>query len=130
MNNQEHDKRHRKGQRAYQSGLSAETAVERNYINQGAELLATRWRGKSGEIDLIFRDPREDEYVFCEVKKAKTIHHAIERLATSQAHRIHGAASEYLENTPKGQLSNVRFDLALVDATGRVEIHKNAFGHF
>ena len=41
--------------------------------------------------------------------------------------RIIAAGSEFLAGEPKGQLTEVRFDLAVVDQTGRIEIIENAF---
>jgi putative endonuclease len=41
--------------------------------------------------------------------------------------RICTAASEYLAQEPLGQLTPVRFDVALVDGAGRIEILENAF---
>jgi len=120
--------RRRRGRRAYLSGLSAERSVAGEYDRRGADLLATRWRGQAGEIDLIFL--HLGVYVFCEVKKARSFDAAAERLRPAQVHRIHAAASEYLGQTPDGQLSEVRFDLALVDDAGRIEIREGAFSHF
>ncbi|MDA3857338.1 MAG: YraN family protein [Roseovarius sp.] len=117
-----------KGQRAYLSGQAAEQSVIRAYAARGLSVLQSRWRGQGGEIDLILRDA--EEYVFCEVKKAATLDLAIARLRPAQARRIVEAASEYLGQTPEGQLASVRFDLAAVDGSGAVEIIENAFGHF
>lgn len=41
--------------------------------------------------------------------------------------RIFGAASEFIGGEPKGQLTDVRFDLATVDAVGTVQVIENAF---
>lgn len=120
--------RRRRGRRAYLSGLSAEAAVAGAYDRRGADLLATRWRGQAGEIDLILL--HDGVYVFCEVKKARSFDAAAERLTLAQARRIRAAASEYLGQTPKGQLSEVRFDLALVDEAGRIDLREAAFSHF
>ncbi|KZY29988.1 PII uridylyl-transferase [Roseovarius sp. HI0049] len=118
----------RRGRRAYLSGVSAEKAVAQAYDRRGADLLETRWRGQAGEIDLIFL--QDGVYVFCEVKKARSFDAAAERLRPDQMQRIHVAASEYLGNTPAGQLSEVRFDLGVVDDRGEVEIREGAFSHF
>lgn len=120
--------RRRRGQRAYLSGCAAEKTAATGYDRRGADLLETRWRGKGGEIDLIFH--QNGIYIFCEVKKAASVDEAAGRLQRRQMQRIHAAASEYLSHTPDGQLSEVRFDLAVVDDTGRLEIIENAFGHF
>ncbi len=120
--------RRRRGRRNYLSGLSAERAVAAEYDRRGADLIETRWRGQGGEIDLIFL--HRGVYVFCEVKKARSFDEAAMRLCPAQARRIHVAASEYLGHTPAGQLSQVRFDLALADDAGRIEIREGAFSHF
>ena len=108
--------------------MAAERAVAGLYDRRGVDLLETRWRGKAGEIDLILREG--NEIVFCEVKAARTVDDAIARLRPAQMTRIHRAASEYLAHVPEGQLAQVRFDLTVVDGTGRPEIIQNAFGHF
>ena len=117
-----------KGREAYYRGTAAEASVERAYAEQGGRLLGARWRGTAGEIDLIFM--LEETYVFCEVKAAPTFEAAMMRLQPTQMRRIHAAASEYLGQTPLGQLSDVRFDLACVNAQGEVRLLENAFGHF
>lgn len=118
----------RRGSRAYHKGAAAEESVAQHYNRRGANLLETRWRGKGGEIDLIFLD--NGVYVFCEVKAAGSVAAAIARLRPTQMTRIHVAAGEYLGQTPRGQLSDVRFDLAVVDGQGVVTVMENAFGHF
>lgn len=120
--------RQQRGQRAYCSGKAAEDTVERDYEARGAVLAARRWRRGGGEIDLIFL--HNDVVVFVEVKKARSFEAALASLTEAQMIRIHAAASEYLGHTPKGQLSEVRFDLALVNDTGQLRVTENAFGHF
>ena len=120
--------RQRRGRLAYLSGVCAEEQVAAQYAALGARVLETRWRGRVGEIDLILTD--DEVIVFVEVKKSHTVEAAMARLGPAQMQRIHGTASEYLEFVPNGQLSEVRFDLALVDATGQIKIMQDAFGHF
>ncbi|QFT82618.1 hypothetical protein FIU89_18470 [Roseovarius sp. THAF27] len=121
-------RRRERGQRAYHKGASAEKSVALEYDRRGVDLLETRWRGQGGEIDLIFLD--RGVYVFCEVKASDTVDSAMALLRPAQMQRIHVAASEYLGQTPEGQLSEVRFDLAVVDGQGAVTVMENAFGHF
>jgi putative endonuclease len=120
--------RRNRGLRAYLSGCAAEDAALRAYEARGAHLLERRWRGAGGEIDLILREP--DTYVFCEVKKAVRFDLALERIRQGQVLRIFSASSEYLGQTPEGQLAPVRFDLVLVNAMGELRLMENAFGHF
>ena len=116
------------GAMAYFSGCAAEASVARVYVDGGCTLLESRWRGQSGEIDLIFE--QAGTLLFVEVKKARSFDAAAERLSAAQARRIHMAASEYLAQAPNGQLSDMRFDLALCNGAGEVEIREGAFSHF
>ena len=113
------------GARSYHAGLAAESIVVQHYERSGRAICARRWRGTAGEIDLIARDGAE--VIFIEVKQSKTHARAAEHLTPRQMARIYGAASEFIGNEPTGQRTAVRFDVALVDALGRVEILENAF---
>jgi putative endonuclease len=108
----------------YQAGLSAEQAVARQYQRRGAILRETRWRGRGGEIDLILSEG--DAVVFVEVKKSRTHAAAVQRLTARQIGRILRSAEEYLGQCPKWLLTDVRLDVALVDAQGRIDIIANA----
>lgn len=111
---------------AYHAGLSAEAAVARHYQRSGRPVIAERWRGESGEIDLVASE--QDCLVFIEVKKARSFGAAAQRVSDRQKTRIYNAASEYLAHVPTGQDTVTRFDIALVDAAGRIEILENALG--
>jgi putative endonuclease len=115
-----------RGRLAALSGAMAEDSVHRQYLKNGAVLRASRWRGKAGEIDLIFQDG--DDLVFVEVKKAATHAIAGERLRPAQMARICRAACEYCDVFGLGSAVPMRFDAALVDQSGRVELIENAFG--
>lgn len=86
---------------------------------------ARRWRGRSGEIDLVAREG--DIVIFIEVKQSRSHARAAESLTRGQMLRICRAASEFLSHEPRGQLTECRFDVALVDGTGSVQIVENAF---
>ncbi len=113
------------GARSYHAGLAAEAAVEQFYTRSGRVVCARRWRGSGGEIDLIARDGAE--VIFIEVKQSATHQLAAEHLSERQMGRIYGAASEFIGGEPAGQLTPVRFDVALVDGRGMIEIIENAF---
>lgn len=115
----------RRGQTSYYAGVAAEDSVALAYSRSGRPIIASRWRGSSGEIDLVAQDG--DGVVFIEVKKSRTHARAASRLTRRQMDRIYGAGSEFLATQPRGQLTDVRFDLALVDDTGRVDVIENAF---
>lgn len=112
------------GQRSYHAGRVAEDQVAARYAHLGADVCARRWRGRSGEIDLIARDGAQ--VIFIEVKQSRSHARAAESLSARQMARICASASEFL-GEPAGQNTECRFDLALVDAMGRIEIMENAF---
>jgi len=114
-----------RGQRNHSSGLVAEDIVAGRYEREGKPVLDRRWRGQGGEIDIIAREG--DSLVFVEVKKARTHDEAAWRLGARQIARLCAAASEYLAAEPRGQDSDMRFDLALVDGRGVVRVIENAF---
>lgn len=117
--------RKERGRKAYDFGLSAEAAVARLYQSRGFELLEERWRGRAGEIDLIFR--QGEEIVFVEVKASKSFAKAVTHLSAKQMVRLCACAEDYIGRLPKGLLTPMRIDLALVDGVGQVEILENAF---
>ena len=119
-------KRARRGRLAAISGQMAEDRVAERYNAQGYTVLARRWRGKAGEIDLICQ--KDECLVFVEVKSSRTHACAGERLGRRQMDRICRAACEFCGNRSAGLLTEMRFDAALVDGTGRIDVVENAFG--
>lgn len=110
---------------SYRAGRAAEDAVARHYERAGRPIAAARWRSAAGEIDLIARDGAE--VIFIEVKHSRTHAEAAEHLSARQQARIHASASMFLAGEPAGQDTAARFDVALVDQMGRIEIIENAF---
>ena len=117
---------HDRGQRGYLAGATAEDLVARDYETRGYRIAERRWRGAGGEIDLIMRHGAA--LVFVEVKHSKNHARAVERISQAQIKRIYASAGQYLEHEPAGQLTDARFDVALVGGAGEIEIIENAFG--
>lgn len=118
--------RRARGRAAYHLGRSAEGAVARHYLEAGLAVVEARWRGAAGEIDLVLRDG--EGVVFVEVKAARDHAQAARSLTPRQAARLLDAGAEYLGSCERGQLTPARFDVALVDRVGRVEVIENALG--
>lgn len=116
--------RARRGAIAYRTGLAAEETTARDYEARGGKIAARRWRGRSGEIDLIAR--QGDSVVFIEVKQARDFETAAQRLGDRQTQRLFSAAAEYLAGEPRGLDTQSRFDVALVDGAGHLMIMENA----
>ena len=115
------------GLTSYHAGLAAEGAVEKHYARNGHAIVGRRWRGSGGEIDLIVRDG--DGLIFIEVKKSRDFARAAERVSRRQMQRIYATASEFLAGEPNGQDTDVRFDVALMDSSGHIQVIENAFGY-
>ncbi len=114
-----------RGRVNYHAGLAAEAAVARKYEDMGVSICARRWRGLTGEVDLIGRTG--DQVIFVEVKQSRTHDLAASHISQAQIARIFVTVDEFLAGEPKGLLTDVRIDLALVDGQGRIEVVENAF---
>ncbi|MEC7258720.1 MAG: YraN family protein [Pseudomonadota bacterium] len=116
-----------RGQMAYYDGQAAEYRIERHYCETGHSVANRRWRGRSGEIDLVMR--LGDEVIFVEVKKARDFDRAAERLQPRQIGRLQNAALEFLAGEPRGMNTDMRFDVALVNGQGAFRIVENALAY-
>lgn len=119
--------RHHRGKTAFHAGFAAENRIAQDYERRGFAVAQRRWRGQGGEIDLIVRDG--SGVIFVEVKQSRDFARAAESLSRRQMQRIYHSAEEFIGNEPNGSLTNVRFDVALVDGSGQMQIIENAFGH-
>ena len=108
----------------YLNGLAAEDAAERWYLERGATPVAKRMRNDGGEIDLIVAEG--DVLVFVEVKIRKSIDAAAHAISPRQWARITTAAEVFLAETERSLDTDLRFDAALLDRHGHIEIIENA----
>lgn len=119
-----HDRKMR-GSVAYHAGRVAEESVAAQYSRRGHRLHAMRWRGKGGEVDIVLKDGAT--WIFVEVKAARDHSSAAHRITPRQARRVQVAALEYLAQNCDEPFPEMRFDAALVDRQGRIEVLENAF---
>lgn len=114
--------RAQRGATSHAKGLVAEDTVLRWYQARGGALIARRWTGGGGEIDLIIRIP--DCLIFVEVKARKS---PIEDdpVSPAQWRRLEMAAETYILTAQTGA-TPVRFDVAIVDGSGGVSVIENA----
>ncbi|WP_353473134.1 YraN family protein [Salipiger sp. H15] len=122
----EQQRRQSRGEVSYHAGLAAESRIATDYERRGYPLLRRRWRGRSGEIDLIFGDGAG--FVFVEVKASWSFDQALEHLHWRQIRRLQKSAEEFVGTQPLGSLSEMRFDVALMDRRGMTRVIENAFG--
>lgn len=112
------------GRVSYEKGKAAEEQVAQLYCREGYCVLARRWRGPAGELDLVLE--RAGEVIFVEVKASRDFARAVASLTRRQINRIYRSAGHFLGFLPTGQETLSRFDVALVDGMGRIERIPNA----
>jgi putative endonuclease len=113
-----------RGSRNHHAGQAAEEQVARAYEATGHRVRARRWRGGVGEIDLVLE--KDGEIVFVEVKASKSHAEAACSVTPRQISRLLRSAEAYLGQLATGALTPMRFDVALVDRVGRLDIIPNA----
>lgn len=96
----------------------------RGYLDYGHRLVARRWRGPAGEIDLVME--KDGEVIFVEVKASRTHAQAASAVSKRQIGRLLRSAEHCLGTFPKGLSTPMRFDVALVDGQGRIDVIMNA----
>ena len=98
--------------RFFQKGHRGERFAALALQLKGYRILATRFRTKGGEIDLIAR--RGDLVAFVEVKARPTLGEAMDAVGPSAQRRIEAAADRWLsKQADYGRLS-ARFDIVAV----------------
>jgi putative endonuclease len=112
------ESRSRRGHSAHAGGLAAEAAGCDALIADGWEVLARRARTAAGEVDIVAR--RGGLVAFVEVKARATLAEAAHALAAGQSRRLLRAAEALLALHPDWGAGDLRFDVLLVDAGGRV----------
>lgn len=106
--------------RAEQSGHNAEWAASLLLRLKGFRILARRWKGPAGEIDLVARRGRL--LVFVEVRRRPTIEEAAFSIGPDKRRRLERAAGAFLVARPALADLDMRFDAILV-APGRLPVH-------
>jgi len=106
-------------------GATGEAAVAEWYRGQGYEVVATNWRCRQGEIDLVVRKGRV--LVFCEVKTRTTTEFGLpaEAVTRDKRDRLRALAARYLHDAPF-RARELRFDVAAV-LDGEIEIIEGCF---
>ncbi|MBY6002563.1 YraN family protein [Salipiger bermudensis] len=115
-----------RGALGHRAGLSAEARVAQDYERRGYRVARRRWRGRCGEIDLILHDGAG--LIFVEVKKSRSFDRALQRLSSRQIARLLRAGEEFAGTQPLGSLTEMRFDVALMNEQGMIRVMENALG--
>ncbi len=97
-------------------GAAGEAAAARWLTRRGWRILATRWRGAGGEIDIVAE--RRGIVAACEVKTRTGVDHQTPPVGTSQRQRLTRAAEAWLARDPRYAEHVVRPDLIIVVPCG------------
>jgi putative endonuclease len=95
-------------------GRAGERAAERHMVRRGWTVLARRWRGAGGELDLVLARGRV--VAMCEVKTRGSAEALAEPLTAAQRTRIARAAAAYVAAHPQLGERRLRVDLITVHA--------------
>jgi putative endonuclease len=117
--------RQARGRGAERAGREAEDAACLLLAEDGWEVFARRLRTAAGEIDIAAE--REGVVAIIEVKQRATLDEAAASLSPRQQARLMTAAEILLARHPRRGQEGVRFDVMLVDATGRLRRIEDAF---
>ena len=112
------------GLKSYLGGKAAEDAVLAAYRAQGYRLLCRRWPSAGGGIDLVLS--KAGEVLFVEVKSSRNFAQAVAHLTRHQIRRLLASAEAALGFFGVRSLTPMRFDVALVDGMGRIDVIPNA----
>ena len=111
-------------------GNLGESLAREELVSSGYAILATRYRTRFGEIDIVAEEV--GTIVFVEVKARQSARYgtAAETIGPRKRRRIAAMALDYLAKT--NQLTTpCRFDVVAIDGIGtpqqRIELYKHAF---
>ncbi|MEM9894825.1 MAG: YraN family protein [Bacteroidota bacterium] len=109
------------------TGFAGEHKTRLYYEKLGYECLEQNYRYKRSEIDLIMLAPNENLLVFIEVKSrsGNRFGEPESFVSVKQEERIKEAAEDYI--LAINWQKDVRFDIASVDASGKIEVFQDAF---
>ena len=106
--------------RRERAGRLAESFCAWHLRLRGYAILARRFRGPAGEIDIVAR--RGNAVVFVEVKLRRTVADALESVGPRQRRRIAATAGVFLASRPWLSGLDARFDVMLA-VPWRLPVH-------
>ena len=109
----------------YNIGLTGEQQAEAYLCSLGMSVIARRYRGGDGEIDLIMQDDATIVFVEVKYRPASQVGTGLMAITTSKQRRITHAALLFLQDR-EWMERQVRFDVVEISLNGILHI-PNAF---
>ncbi len=117
--------RRERGRTAYVSGIRSEARAVASLEAEGWLIIGRRLRTPHGEIDLVA--DQDGLTAFIEVKSRRSLAAAAASLGSRQRARLLAAAGLLLSAHPDWGRRGVRFDVIVVDGSGRTRRIVDAF---
>ena len=117
-----------RGRGAAAPGRSGEDRAAAWYEAAGYEVLERNWRSRLGELDLVCR--RGGLVVICEVKARSSDRFGspLEAVGERKRQRLRRLAALYVASAGgERRTAQVRFDVAVADASGHLTVVEDAF---
>lgn len=107
-------------------GAFGERSAAAWYVNNGYRLLATNWRCREGELDLVVT--ADDAVVFVEVKTRSTARYGTgaEAVDWRKQQRVRTVAGRWLASQCR-HYPELRFDVVDVNRRGELQVHQGCF---
>lgn len=104
-------------------GDAGERYAERRLLEDGWRILDRKWRGESGEIDLVAEDDEGIVFVEVRTRRGEFRGRAEESITVAKSRRLLRLGSEYIARDPRLEERLWRVDLIAItlDATGRIQ---------
>jgi putative endonuclease len=107
-------------------GNAAEARAATHLTESGLKLVATKFRCKCGEIDLIMRDGEQLVFVEVRYRKSNIFGSAAESVTSRKQQKLVLTAQYYLQSRKVDR--PCRFDVVGISGNGEVNWVRNAFG--
>ena len=116
--------------KSYDDGLKAEQEAESFLVKKGYTILARRFKGNGGELDLIAT--KEQTVSLVEVRFRKTISDAAESITPLKRTRLYKVAEYFLSQNTEicEKYPFIRFDVVLLSKDGSIMHIEDVFGGF
>ena len=101
-----------------QSGKAAESLACEFLEKRGFKTIQNNYRTKSGEIDLIMMNKSCLVFVEVRYRKNQDFGGAIESITTSKQSRIRKTAQHFLQQNPRLDYTECRFDVVAISGVG------------